>query len=343
MSSKKKEFDKNSLENLKKIYGDELGTLIYERRKKSTILNKPDNITFTSYSGEQEIQKWEMFDLQEVRFQVRNRIILHNAYTHSLNVLPQADKYDYWYDNMYKHEKMITNYTYLGVDYPQYEFDIKEIDVHKDYRPIYNDATILKVNSFIYPYDEGVITWDEYLDTCYHYFKDYFPDDFKERKELIDNLTQAQVDDMLDSCLKNYTYELNQDEIHYSSNKEYAKKVSRWLDKKFKEFRVDIDSHFTRFEIVLQNNPQPTYKLGSIFNPQLAQMTLGDYKKQEKSKEGRLHPIVLEYLENRFKDWFAKKYATLGDDLKIESIYQESLPHFFSSKKRKDIKWVKSK
>jgi hypothetical protein len=303
----------------------------------------PDKISFTSYTGEKQLKDWNLFNLDEVRFEVTNRIILHNAYTHSLDVLPQADKYDYWYENMYKHEKMICNYSYLAVDFPQFEFDIKEIDVHKDYRPVYKDEHLLKANSFIFKYDEEVISWDEYLDTCYHHFKDYFPDDYKAQQEIIDNLTQRQVDDMLDRCLNNYTYELNSDEVHFSSNKEYPKKVTRWLTKKFKDLRIDIDTHFTRFEIVLQNNPQPTYKLGSIFNPQLAMLTLGDYRQQEKSKEGRLHPIVLEYLENRFKDWFAKKYSALGDDLKIESFFTENVLHFWSSKKRQDIKWVKPK
>ena len=312
-------------------------------RSNSKIVGNLNGISFTSYTGEKEMKDWNLFDLDDVRFQVRNRIIMHNAYTHTLNVLPQADKYDYWYDNMYKHEKMICNYSYLGVDFPQYEFDINEIDVYEHYRPVYKDDILLKANNFIFKYDEGVISLDEYNDTCYHHFKDYFPEDYKARQEIVENLTQAQVDDMLDNCLNNYTYQLNSDEIHYSSNKEYAKKVSRWLTKKFKEFRVDIDSHFTRFEIVLQNNPQPTYKLGSIFNPQLAMLTLGDYRKQEKSKEGRLHPIVLEYLENRFKDWFVKKYATLGDDLRIESFIADKVLHFFSTKKRQDIKWVKSK
>ena len=303
----------------------------------------PDKISFTSYTGEKQLKDWNLFNLDEVRFEVTNRIILHNAYTHSLDVLPQADKYDYWYENMYKHEKMICNYSYLAVDFPQFEFDIKEIDVHKDYRPVYKDEHLLKANSFIFKYDEEVISWDEYLDTCYHHFKDYFPDDYKAQQEIIDNLTQRQVDDMLDRCLNNYTYELNSDEVHFSSNKEYPKKVTRWLTKKFKDLRIDIDTHFTRFEIVLQNNPQPTYKIGSIFNPQLAMLTLGDYRQQEKSKEGRLHPIVLEYLENRFKDWFAKKYSALGDDLKIESFFTENVLHFWSSKKRQDIKWVKPK
>ena len=67
---------------------------------------------------------------------------------------------------------------------------------------------------------------------------------------------------MLDRCLNNYTYELNSDEIHFSSNQEYPKKVTRWLTKKFKDLRIDIDTHFTRFEIVLQNNPQPTLRGG---------------------------------------------------------------------------------
>jgi len=312
-------------------------------RSNSKIVGNPDKISFTSYTGKKELRDWNLFNMDEVRFQVTNRIHLHNSYTHSLDALPQANKYDYWYENMYKHEKMICNYSYLSVDFPQFEFDIKEIDEHKDYRPVYKDELLLKANSFIFKYDEGVLSWDEYLDTCYHHFKDYFPDDYKAQQEIIDNLTQRQVDDMLDRCLNNYTYELNSDEIHFSSNQEYPKKVTRWLTKKFKDLRIDIDTHFTRFEIVLQNNPQPTYKLGSIFNPQLAQMTMGDYQQQEKSKEGRLHPIVLEYLENRFKDWFAKKYSTLGDDLKIDSYFSENVLHFLSSKKRQDIKWVKSK
>ena len=59
------------------------------------------------------------------------------------------------------------------------------------------------------------------------------------------------------------------DEVAYGSNKEYAKKVSRWLDKKFKQFRIDKDTHFNRFEISLRNNPQPTHALANGFNPQL--------------------------------------------------------------------------
>jgi hypothetical protein len=42
-------------------------------------------------------------------------------------------------------------------------------------------------------------------------------------------------------------------------------------------------------------------------------------------------------------DPFVKKYATLGDDLRIESFIADKVLHFFSTKKRQDIKWVKSK
>lgn len=124
-------------------------------RSNSKIVGNLNGISFTSYTGEKEMKDWNLFDLDDVRFQVRNRIIMHNAYTHTLNVLPQADKYDYWYDNMYKHEKMICNYSYLGVDFPQYEFDINEIDVYEHYRPVYKDDILLKANNFIFKYDEG--------------------------------------------------------------------------------------------------------------------------------------------------------------------------------------------
>jgi hypothetical protein len=33
----------------------------------------------------------------------------------------------------------------------------------------------------------------------------------------------------------------------------------------------------------------------------------------------------------------------LGDDLRIESFIADKVLHFFSTKKRQDIKWVKSK
>ena len=49
-------------------------------RSNSKIVGNPDKISFTSYTGEKEMKDWNLFDLDDVRFQVRNRIITHNAY-----------------------------------------------------------------------------------------------------------------------------------------------------------------------------------------------------------------------------------------------------------------------
>ena len=312
-------------------------------RSNSKIVGNPDKISFTSYTGEKEMKDWNLFDLDDVRFQVRNRIITHNAYTYALNELPVNEKFDSWYTNMYNHEKMICNYSYLGDDFPQYEFDIKEIDVHKLYRPVYKDEHLLKTNSFIYPYDEGIISLKEYNDTCYHYLKDNFPDEYKTQAQIVSELSQSQVDDMLDRCLQNFNYPLTMDEVAYGSNKEYAKKVSRWLDKKFKQFRIDKDTHFNRFEISLRNNPQPTHALANGFNPQLHTLPTDNDIERGKSKVPNIHPIILEYLENRFRDWFIKKYKSLGDDMNVESIILEGINHFYTGQTRQEVKFVKPK
>lgn len=337
MSSKKKEFEQNSLKNLKKIFGDKMGELIYERRKTSKIIPNPDTITFTSSSGEKEVKKWKLFDLELVRDEVESLIEIHNGYSFALNILPKEEKFNCWWDKMYDKEKTINNYKYLQIDYPQYRFDIKEIRGYEDYRPIFSDDILFTTNSHIDKYDSGEMTFKECMEYTKDYLFDLFPEDLKTTEEIASEQTQIQVDELLNKMANNYTYELNRDELAYQSNKDFKRRVGTWFDKRFKEFRVDKDTHFTRFEILCQNYPQPTYKLASIFNPQLAQMTMGDYNTREKSKEGRFHPYLLERLENRLIDWFTKKYATSDDqedkDLFIDIVRIQGIKHIYTGKK----------
>ena len=62
-----------------------------------------------------------------------------------------------------------------------------------------------------------------------------------------------------------------------------------------------------------------------------------------KSKVPNIHPLILEYLENRFRDWFIKKYKSLGDDMNVESIILEGINHFYTGQTRQEVKFVKPK
>ena len=81
-----------------------------ENQNKSLIVGNPDNFKFTSYTGKSEVVPFDLFNLDTIRQEVQAHITKHTSRRKALEVLPDEDKFDYYYDKLFNSEKMISNW-----------------------------------------------------------------------------------------------------------------------------------------------------------------------------------------------------------------------------------------
>lgn len=302
----------------------------------------PDNITYTSYTGKKETTQFELFDLDKIRQEVQAHITKHTARRKALEHSPDEDKFDYYYGKMFDAEKSICNWIGLNTAFEgQYPLDLTELDNWKDYKQILSDEVLLTTNSLIRPYDEGKITFQDFLDIQDQYLRDQFPLEWVSSQER-PKVTQPEVDDFFNKCMSNHTYKPTPQELDMFKAKDMSTCSTRWLTRKMKggKSKFDIETYFNQFEITLVNNPQPIYKLCSPFNHQLSMNNIaevvlsdeGEYVSTERVQnlEHRIHILIQDKIENMFMDWFRKKY--IGDEIRIVKVKKEK--YFHSSRTR---------
>ena len=107
--------------------------------------------------------------------------------------------------------------------------------------------------------------------------------------------------------------------------------IKETIDSRQHNNKFDLDEYFNRFEIALQNNPQPIYKLCAPFNSALSHNNFDPkYDKDEgnqrvKNLAHRIHILIQDKIINMFKDWFRKKYV--GDEIQVIKIDKELYFH----------------
>jgi len=296
----------------------------------------PDSFSYTSYSGKKETQSFELFDLDIVRMEVQGHITRHTAKYKALEVLPDEYKFDFYYEHLFECEKMICNWKGLNeAFFGLYPLDITEVKNWEDYQPILSDDIILKTNDLILKYDKGEITFNQIHLYQKEYIKDNFPLEWLSKEEI--KTTQEEVFALFDKCLKNHSYQLTPQELDMFHSVNMPVQSSRWLINKLRsgKSKFDIDTYFNQFEITLQNNPQPIYKLCAPFNHQLSMNNIAEIElsdsgevvntRRVKNLESRIHILIQDKIENMFKDWFRKKYV--GDTIRVVTIDDEMYFH----------------
>lgn len=295
-------------------------------------LKKVDKFTFTSaISGIKDSADWKLFDVDLIKKEVRQNIINHHTMGRYLGQMDSSvKKFQYWYEFMYASEKMIANWRGLEKDFPQYKFDVTEIDVWKAYEPCATDEVLLHTN-YLSAYDERKVTFEQSnID-----IKDYLHSNVKMPFHMIDfqSVTQDMVWAMLDKCMSNINYELTKDEVTYMSQGNYGVQSTRWVEKKLSEIGHTRDSYFRQFEIVLQNGIQPTYKLCSPFNPQLHTMPYSSDESRGSALQVGVHFQVLSKFKKMFVDWFRKKHQY---ELVVEICILDNQEHILTRKPIED-------
>lgn len=298
----------------------------------SKIVGNPDNFHYTSYTGESKEVPFDLFNLDKIRHEVYAHITRHTSRRKALEVLPDEDKFDYYYNNLFDSEKMIHNWFGLNdAFFGLYPLELTEISNWKEYRPILPDKVLHKTNQMIYPYDEGIISFRQFVEIQKAYLKENFPIDWIKQKEI--KSTQAEVNHLFDECLLNFKYKPSPQELDLFKSDNMNNQSTRWLMRKMKgaSRRFDLNDYFNRFEITLQNNPQPIYKLCAPFNSALSHNNFDPkYDKDEgnqrvKNLEHRIHILIQDKIINMFKDWFRKKYV--GDEIQVIKIDKELYFH----------------
>ena len=318
-----------------------MGEIMENKVKTSLIVGNPDNFKFTSYTGKSEVVPFDLFNLDTIRQEVQAHITKHTSRRKALEVLPDEDKFDYYYDKLFNSEKMISNWFGLNdAFFGQYPLELTEIPNWKEYKPILSNMVLHKTNEMIYPYDEGKITFRQFLEIQKEYLKENFPIDWISQKEV--KSSQDEVNKLFDRCLQNFKYKPSPQELELFKSANMNTQSSRWLMRKMKgaNRKFDLDEYFNRFEITLQNNPQPIYKLCSPFNSALSHNNF-DYEtdadesnQRVKNLEHRIHILIQDKIENMFKDWFRKKYV--GDEIQVIKIDKEL--YFHTSRTRTGFK-----
>ena len=303
-----------------------------------SVKTKVDLIAFTDSNGKKQKKKFELFNSELIRHNVKEWLVLHNAIRNSLDLLTEQQKFNYYRNNLYVPEKMIANWSHVQEDYPFVKFDITEIDEHKDYNPVLPTNILLETNQMS-DYDELGITWKQ----AQIYIDEYLLHNFPKKTDVIEiqqDLTQDQVSELLDKCLSNINYNPTPQENLYSGSSKYPVYSSRWAERKIKEKKKTKDELFNQFEILVMNNAQPTYKLCAFLNPQLhLQPTNIDFNDKDEQTRGKslsshIHKLVLDKFKNLFLDWYRKKY--LGDNT-IEIHIFDNQECFVSDKVRRNI------
>ena len=172
---------------------------------------------------------------------------------------------------------------------------------------------------------------NKFLETQKEYLKENFPIDWISQKEV--KSSQDEVNKLFDRCLQNFKYKPSPQELELFKSANMNTQSSRWLMRKMKgaNRKFDLDEYFNRFEITLQNNPQPIYKLCAPFNSALSHNNFDPkYDKDEgnqrvKNLEHRIHILIQDKIINMFKDWFRKKYV--GDEIQVIKIDKELYFH----------------
>jgi hypothetical protein len=299
-----------------------------------------ETVTYTDVEGNRIVQEWDLFDLDLVRAEVKKFMINHIRHSYGFRATPLEDKLQYYQDNMFFDERQITNFKYLSVDFPQYEFSqaLHGIEEYKEYQPILNDTLLLKTNNLS---KEFTLSIGEEYSQLTHFLEEYFPlewytipTDSKHRIIPKASPSQSDVDNLFDKCLSDVNYELSEEEVKYIEGDNYSTQSSRWVENKLKERNTDKHTYFSQFEIVLRNTHQPTYKLMAVFNPNLSMNPLSvyhiDYSKVEldgsttvssrgKALEVNIHRVVLDKVREMFVHWFRNKHA----DFRKETLKEE--------------------
>jgi hypothetical protein len=272
----------------------------------------PDSFSYTSYSGKKETQEFKLFDSELIRHNVQEWLVVHNATRMALDCLPEKNKFKFYRETLFIAEKMICNWTYVQEEFPSTRFDITEIPEYQDYNPVLSEQVLIRTNQMT-DYDKLGITWKQAL----LYIDEYLLDNFPKKTDIIEiqkELTQDQVSALLDKCLSDSSYVPSPQENSYAGSSKYPVYSTRWVERKIKEHNKSKDELFNHFELLLMNNPQPTYKLCSFINPQLhlkpssTNFQAKDDKARGKALSVGIHKLVLDKFKNLFLDWYRKKY-----------------------------------
>lgn len=308
---------------------------------KSMIVGNPDNFHYTSHTGKSEYVPFDLFNLDKIRYEVSAHITKHISRRKALDILPDEDKFDHYYNKLFDSEKMIHNWFGLNdAFFGQYPLELTEIPNWKEYQPIMSNEVLHHTNKMIYPYDEGKITFRQFVENQKEYLLENFPIDSINQKEI--KSSQDEVDKLFDKCLTNFKYSPSPQELDLFKSANMPIQSTRWLTRKMKgaNRKFDLDEYFNRFEITLQNNPQPIYKLCSPFNHSLshnnfnADTDTDEMNQRVKNLEHRIHILIQDKIENMFKDWFRKKYV--GDEIQVIKIDKEL--YFHTSRTRTGFK-----
>ena len=294
---------------------------------------KVDIFSYTSaVSGIKEDVKWELFDVDLIKSEVRQSIANHYTMHKAFTKMPFGRyQFQFWYEFMYASEKMIANWQGLEKDFPQYKFDVTDIDIWDVYDPKATEQVLLHTNK-LSDYDaRGVSFAQANID-----IKDYLNENVNLSGVSMPDfivVTQDKVWDMFDNCMSDIKYELTGEEVNYHSKSNYPIQSSRWVEKKLSDIGHSRDSYFKQFEIVLQNGMQPTYKLCSPFNAQLHTLPYSSGKNRASSKQVGVHFQVVTKFKQMFFDWFRKKHK---GELVVEICMIDNQEHILTRKPIED-------
>lgn len=292
---------------------------------------KTDKISYTDSSGSKTTTEFELFNVEHLKEQTRRHMEHHIGCSYALQVLSDNDKLSFYWKNMFLAEKMIANSKQFNDpdDYPYLPFNPSELDIYKDYNPILTDEQLLYTNSFdFYKDNEIVQDFREVERNIKAYVESVFPkpENIKTLEDVKRDLSQEHIDKLFDKCLTNSSYELTKEEKTYQGHKYYAVWSTRWVSKKLKIYKKDLDTLFQDYERTLTNNAQPIYKLCSVFNIALGNNNINEKGQPRiKNLNEQVHQLIENKLANQFEDWFKKKHST---ELKLHRFMINNDVHF---------------
>ena len=296
-----------------------------------------DEITFTSYTGKKERVPFEFFDIGTIRTEVSNHLTNHNSCINAFKQMPDHLKWKFYYDYLFNAEMQICNWKGLkDAFFQQYPLHIQECEGYDDYRPILSDEVLLAIHNITKEYDNHKITFQEYLERRKEHLQNYFPKEWKsdiQKKKI----TQSEVNEMLNRCKQNHNYELTSDELDMFNATNWSMYSTRWISRQLNSLtKLDVDTHFNRFELSCIKKPQPIRNLCATFNRQLDTHNINadDDDLRVQNLEVRMHPIISQKIEDMFTDWYRKKYLGLE---RITKTLIDNEKHIITSKTKATV------
>lgn len=267
---------------------------------------KPDTFTWTNPKGEKITMTHEEFEffnvkgevIPEVQGYLDDWLSMQNAFS-SIPYIQETHKYQMYKLFLYHNEQMIFNWAGLQESFPWITFDITQLENYDKYMPVMEDEVYSKCNE-ITDYDTFGIEWEEVPDVVDQYLRNHFPlaEYVISGDEVI--ISQTRVNELFDSCLTDPSYKLTNEEVEITRlGKNFSKMSSRWIDKTFKERKIDKELNWKGFESQIFKRHTSVYKLGSCINPNIH----GTH-----DANPRLHKLVSTKLKRMFKNWFDNKH-----------------------------------